>query len=258
MKNKVFFKSSRGHRLSGILSEPSARNKGRVTILCHGFSSSKESRTNVRLEEILNNSQISTFRFDFFGHGESEGKFEEITISEAADDVLSALKFLKGLRYVEIGLVGSSFGGMAGLIAASKTRDILFLALKSPVSDYMGRLVARYDEKIIKSWKDKGVLSVITPDGEELGLSYSFFEDAEKVNGYACCEKIKVPTLIVHGSEDETVPLRQSQRASALIENCRLEIIQGADHRYTNLDGFEKMLDLISGFVIEQLRRLEG
>jgi dipeptidyl aminopeptidase/acylaminoacyl peptidase len=258
MKNKVFFKSSRGHRLSGILSEPSARNKGRMTILCHGFSSSKESRTNVRLEEILNNSQISTFRFDFFGHGESEGKFEEITISEAADDVLSSLKFLKGLGYVEIGLVGSSFGGMASLIAVSKTKDILFLALKSPVSDLMGRLMAGYDEEIMKSWKDKGVLSVITPDGEELGLSYSFFEDAEKVDGYACCEKIKIPTLIIHGSKDETVPLGQSRRASALIENSRLEVIQGADHRYTNPDDFEKMLDLISGFVIEQFRRVES
>ena len=256
MKNKVFFKSSKGHRLCGILSEPSAR--GVVNILCHGFSSSKESKTNIRLEEILNNGQISTFRLDFFGHGESEGKFEEITISEAADDVLSAVRFLKESGYVKIGLVGSSFGGMASLIAASKTRDILFLALKSPVSDYMGRLVARYDEKIIQSWMDKGILSVNTSGGEELRLNYSFFEDAERINVYARCEKIKIPTLIVHGSEDETVPVEQSRKASAHMKNCRIEIIQGADHRYTNPDDFEKMLDLISEFVIEQSQKLEG
>ena len=256
MKNKVFFESSKGHRLCGILSKPSAR--GVVNILCHGFSSSKESKTNIRLEEVLKNSQISTFRLDFFGHGESEGKFEEITISEAADDVLSAVRFLKESGYVKIGLIGSSFGGLASLIAASRTRDISFLALKSPVSSYMGRLVARFDEKIIQSWKDKGILSVNTSEGEELRLNYSFFEDAEKINVYACCEKITIPALIVHGSEDETVPVGQSRKASAHMKNCRLEIIRGADHKYTNPDDFEKMLDLISEFVIEQSRRLEG
>ena len=256
MKNKIFFKSSKGHRLCGILSEPSAR--GVVNILCHGFSSSKESKTNIRLEEILNNSQISTFRLDFFGHGESEGKFEEITISEASDDVLSAVRFLKESGDIKIGLVGSSFGGMASLIAASKTRDISFLALKSPVSDYIGRLVARYDEETIQSWKDKRILSVNTSEGEELRLNYSFFEDAERINVYACCEKITIPTLIVHGSEDETIPLEQSRKASAYMKNCRLKIIRGADHRYTKPDDFEKMLDLISEFVIEQSRGLEG
>ncbi|MCK4786450.1 MAG: hypothetical protein KAV87_22015, partial [Desulfobacteraceae bacterium] len=82
MKEKIFFKDSKGNKLCGILSNPTSQKEKPIIILCHGFSTSKEGRTYVRLEEILNSSGISTFRFDFFGHGESEGIFEEITTSE--------------------------------------------------------------------------------------------------------------------------------------------------------------------------------
>ncbi|MFQ5721848.1 MAG: serine aminopeptidase domain-containing protein, partial [Candidatus Aminicenantales bacterium] len=83
MKKKLFFKNSQGLKLCGILSNPTSQKDKLIVILCHGFLRSKEGRTYISLEEILNQAGISTFRFDFFGHGQSEGKFEEITSSEA-------------------------------------------------------------------------------------------------------------------------------------------------------------------------------
>lgn len=252
MKEKLFFKNSKGNRLCGILSNPTAEKEKPIIILCHGFSTSKDGNTYVRLEKILNEHGVSTFRFDFFGHGESDGKFEEITTSEAVDDILNAIKFLKKSGYKRIGLVGSSFGGMASIITASKTNDLYVLALKSPVSDYLGKIVTQKDKQEIKTWKEKGFIYVPTPDGENHKLNYSFFEDAEKVNGYKCAKKIKVQTLIVHGDKDETVPIEQSIKISSLIENCRLEIIEGGDHTYSKAEHFEKMLDLISKFIITE------
>ena len=144
----------------------------------------------MRLEEILNKNGISTFRFDFFGHGESEGKFEEITTSEAVDDIQNAIQFLKASGYKKMGLVGSSFGGLASIIAASKTNDLYVLALKSPVSDYLGKITSQEDKQEIKTWKEKGITYVTAPDGRSFKLNYSFFEDAEKVNGY-CSNRTK-------------------------------------------------------------------
>jgi len=88
MKDKVFFKNSRGNRLCGILSDPTEDKSNPIIILCHGFSSSKNGRTYQALESKLNTEEISIFRFDFFGHGESYGLFEDITTSEAVDDVM--------------------------------------------------------------------------------------------------------------------------------------------------------------------------
>jgi alpha/beta superfamily hydrolase len=252
MKEKIFFKNSKGNKLCGILSNPTSKKEKPIIILCHGFSTSKEGRTYVRLEEILNDKGISTFRFDFFGHGESEGKFEDITTFEAVDDVQNAIKFLKVSGYKRIGLVGSSFGGMASIIAASKSNALYVLALKSPVSDYTALIHSRVDEQDIKAWKEKGIIDVTGVDDETRRLKYSFYEEAEKVKVYEAAKNIKIPTLIVHGDEDETVPIEQSRKTASLIQNCRLEIIESADHTYSDTAHFEKMLDLISEFVVEK------
>lgn len=249
MKEKIFFKNSKGDKLCGILSNPTSNIENPIILFCHGFTTSKDGRTYVRLEEILNRHELSTFRFDFFGHGESEGKFEEITTSEAVADVLNAIEFLKESGYKKIGLVGSSFGGMVSIIASPQIDCLYVLALKSPVSDYMDKVVTEEDKQEIEAWEKNGFTYVTGSEGQNLRLNYSFFEDAEKVKGYDFAQKIKIPTLIVHGNKDETVPVEQSIKAAGLMENCRLEIIDGADHTYSQPEHFEKMLNLISEFI---------
>lgn len=186
---------------------------------------------------------------DFFGHGESEGDFAELTISESVDDVLSAISFLKDSGYTRIGLVGSSFGGMASLLAAAQTTDLVFLALKSPVVHYPSMIKSLYGEPMLEEWRKKGFADVEAPEGRKHKLKYAFYEDSTANDGYKACERIFIPTLIVHGDLDETVPVSQSRKASGLIKDCRLETIEGADHRYTKPRDFEKVLGLISGFV---------
>ena len=140
------------------------------------------------------------------------------------------------------------------IIAASRTENLYVLALKSPVSDYMGKLIPKDHNTNIEDWKESGFIDVIGAEGQSLRLNYSFFEDAQRIRGYEAAEKITIPTLIVHGDRDETVPVEQSLKTSQLIKNCRLEIIEGADHIYSQPQDFEKMLRLISEFVIEHSR----
>ena len=251
MEEKIYFKNSKKLNLCGILSNPTSSKEKPIIILCHGFSTSKNGHTYVRFQEVLNKYQISTFRFDFFGHGESGGKFEDITISEAVDDILNAIKFLKNQGYAKIGLVGSSFGGIASLIAASKTNDLFVLALKSPVSNYEEKEYATNSKEALEEWKNKKYKYYINEDGKKLKLNYTFFEDFKNNNGYEATKKIKIPTLIIHGDKDKLVPIGQCKKTASLIKNCRLEITQGADHRYTKPEDFEKMLDLISRFIVK-------
>lgn len=252
MKRKISFKSSRGHNLSGVLSDPSGNRCLPVMVLCHGLGTGKDGRTCVTLEETWNRKKISTFRFDFFGHGESDGDFADLTISEAVDDVRSALRFLKDSRYERIGLFGSSFGGYAALLTASRSDELCVLTLKSPVSDYLGLLIARDHNRDIESWKQDGFIFVEGADGKKIRLNYSFFEDTEKISGCLRAENIKAPTLIVHGDRDETVPIAQSRRTADLIPCCRLEIIEGADHEYSDTKHFEMMIDSVSDFAVRE------
>ncbi len=247
-KQKVFFENSKGLKLCGILSAQDDK-KVPLIVLCHGFGRTKEGWTHLELEKTLNEEGVSTLRFDFFGHGESEGKFEDITTSEAVDDVIRAVEFLRQKGYEKIGLFGSSFGGMASLIAASKRNDIYTLALKSPVSDSIGSMICKRIGISPKEWKEKGYMIYQMPDGGKKKLNYSFFEDAENLSGYNAAKKIEVPTLIVHGSSDDIVPIEQSKKLSKIIKNCRLKVIEGCDHKYTNEEHKKMLIKEVTEFI---------
>jgi dipeptidyl aminopeptidase/acylaminoacyl peptidase len=253
MKDKFFFSNDKGSKLCGVISDPAINTKSPIITLCHGLSTSKDGRTYTRLEVMLNREGIATFRFDFFGHGESEGKFEDITLSEAVSDVLKAIQILKKSGYSKIGLMGSSFGGFASLMATAQLPRLKHLALKSPVSDYLGLLIAKDQDIDIPLWKHNGFIFIDGIDGRRLKLNYSFFQDAETIESYETIKNIKVPTLIVHGDADKTVPLEQSIKCARRMQDCRLKIIEGADHIYSHPRHFEKMLSSIVTFITDKL-----
>ena len=249
MISKIYFPSSSGVRICGDLSAPSEMSKEQVTILCHGFASGRDSGTNKRLEKFLSGRGLHSLRFDFFGHGESGGNFSDITVTRAVEDVKAAHNFLKECGYRRFGLVGSSFGGLVSILAASELGGLERLALKSPVSDYLSRLFEKEGEWDITGWKQQGYHIYTDFEGGEKRLAYKFYEDAAQRCGYEAAVRINVPTLIVHGEEDETVPVSQSIRLAEMIPDCRLHTIPGADHRYSEPDHFERMISLIENFI---------
>jgi uncharacterized protein len=249
MNEKIYFSDSKGNKICGILSNPIKKYDLPVIILCHGFGNSKESSTNKNLEKIFNKKNIAVFRFDFFGHGESEGKFEDITISRAVDNILNAVKLLKKKGFSRIGLIGSSFGGLSSIIAASKTKDLFVLALKCPVSDFSEVDFIKRTKEELKKWKSEGFISY----NKRKKINYSFYEDIKNNNGYKAAKKIKVPVLIVHGDKDKTVSVEQSKKTARILKNSRLKIIKGADHRFSKINDFEEVLKIVSEFVFEIL-----
>jgi pimeloyl-ACP methyl ester carboxylesterase len=113
------FTDSSGHQISGILAKP-AGGTDRLAVLCHGFLSNKNSATNRALTAMLLPQGIATLRFDFFGHGDSEGPFEKLTVGIAVQQTLAALGLAGSRGYRKIGLVGSSFGGLVTILAAGQ------------------------------------------------------------------------------------------------------------------------------------------
>ncbi|MBW7960487.1 alpha/beta hydrolase [Patescibacteria group bacterium] len=245
MEEKVFFNDGSGNRVCGILSNPANNKNNLVVVLVHGFNSKKNSNTNIALIKIFSKQNISSLRIDLFGHGESEGKFEELTLSKAISGIESAINYLKINGYKRIGLVGSSFGGLAAITVAAKSNDLVFLALKCPVSSY-SEFTEYTDTDLIYNWRKQGYSY---REGKK--LNYSFYEDIKNNIAYNVADKIKVPTLIVHGDADKDVPVEQSIKLSRLIPNCRLTIIKGAGHRFSEGDSKEEMLTEIVNFIVK-------
>lgn len=254
MQQKVTFANSKGTKLVGILSNPIGTQTIPIMILCHGFVSSKDGRSCSALEILFNEKNIATFRFDFYGHGESGGKLEDITVSEGMDDVLSAITFLKQQGYKKIGLFGNSYGGFTAILAAAQAPELFVLLLKCPVSDYFGKLMAKLCHTEIREWKEKGWTSYVSSDGRKQNkLNYTFFADPNNNKGYDAAKKITIPTLIVHGNADTVVPLEQSRKLASVIKGSKLHVFSGCDHGFTKAEDFERSNKEFVKFVVEHL-----
>ncbi|MFZ1805415.1 MAG: hypothetical protein WAU05_15910, partial [Nitrospira sp.] len=104
MEERFSFLDPQGHRVTAILTVPDG-GTDKIAILCHGFLSSKTSSTNNALTRMLIDQGIATFRFDFFGQGESEGPFEQVTTSLAVEQAQKSVDLMRERGYRLIGLM---------------------------------------------------------------------------------------------------------------------------------------------------------
>lgn len=252
MEKNITFLNSKGVKLSGVLSIINDDPNTLTVILAHGFTSNKNGSSK-DISALLNTLGINAFRFDFYGHGESEGKFEDITISEGTDDVLQAIELVKSEGFRKIGLFGTSFGGSCSIMAASKSRDLCLLALRAPVSDYYIRELLQKSKQELSDWKNNGFRMYKRGDGHELRLNYSFFEDMKNNRGLEVALQINIPTMIVQGDLDTSVPVTLNEMVIKVIPVSELKVIKGADHRFSNPEHYKEALDMLVEFILSNV-----
>jgi uncharacterized protein len=247
------FHDSSGHRIAAVLTAPS-QPTDRIAVLCHGFLSRKNSMTNTTLTRMLTERGIATFRFDFFGHGESEGPLKALTNTLAVEQTVAALDLMRHKGYRRLGLMGSSFGGLVATLTAARRTDLACLALKCPVVDFAEELRLEFGEAEMAQWKATDTIPNIMGGAGRIALAYAFYEDSLRQIAYEPARSITAPTLIVQGDRDEHVPLHQSRQLyEALQAKKHLEMLPGADHQFTNAEDFTRMTNLIADWVTAYL-----
>ena len=253
MEEALTFHDRHGHGIAAILSTPD-RPTTQLAVLCHGFLSSKNSATNKTLTRLFNEQGLATFRFDFFGQGDSDGPFEEITTTLAVHQAETALDLVTARGYDRIGLVGSSFGGLVAILTAARRHDLVCLALKCPVVDFAEELLLTFGSEELARWKATGTIPNIMGGPDRVRLRYAFYEDCLRQIAYGPAERIAIPTLIVQGERDECVPLHQSRRLHDVLRGqTRLDLLPDADHQFTRREDFRQMTASISDWLITHL-----
>lgn len=253
MEESLTFHDRHGHRIAAILSTPD-RPTTNLAVLCHGFLSGKNSTTNKTLTRLLNDRGLATFRFDFFGQGDSDGPFEALTATLAVHQTETALDLISARGYDRIGLVGSSFGGLVAILTTAQRHDIACLALKCPVVDFAEELRLTFGHEELARWQATDTIQNIMGGPDRVCLRYDFYENCLKQIAYAPAERITTPTLIVQGERDECVPLHQSKRLyDALRGPKRLDLLPNADHQFTRGEDFHQMTSSISHWLATYL-----
>ncbi len=248
-EKKIVFKDGDGCNVVGILAQPEGVSHS-LAVLCHGFLSGKDSTTNRILTERLTALGIGTFRFDFFGHGESDGPFEQITVSRCVSQLERALDLCREWGVARPTLVGSSFGGLVALATCAKGQALSRLALRCPVVDYPTIWKERLGADGMTRWKTENRIPHYAEPGEWINLNFAFYEDLKNFDIIASAPSITVPTLILHGEEDEYVPYVQSTLLDRELGGEKdIVLFPGADHGFTRPQDFSRMIDEIVGWI---------
>jgi uncharacterized protein len=253
MEEPLTFHDRQGHNVAAVLSTPNGPTTG-LAVLCHGFLSGKNSTTNRTLTRLLNSHDIATFCFDFFGQGDSQGPFEDLTTSLAVEQATAALDLMTAKGFSRIGLVGSSFGGLVAILTTAHRPDIACLALKCPVVDFPEELRITFGLEGLARWQATDTIPNMMGGLDRVRLRYGFYEDCLKQIAYEPAKRITAPTLIVQGEQDECVPLHQSRRLyDALGGPKKLDLLPGADHQFTRGEDFHQMTTSISNWLVSHL-----
>ncbi|PIN79946.1 hypothetical protein COV13_04480 [Candidatus Woesearchaeota archaeon CG10_big_fil_rev_8_21_14_0_10_32_9] len=241
---KIYFQNSKGQILCGTQSDVGS---DLIVIICHGLGASKDHVQYVSFQQELNEKGISTLRIDLLGHGESAGEYNDLTLTETIDDILSAKHELEKQGYTQIGFIGSSFGGVGGIMAAS-IEPFKFLTLISPPTYYDIHEMVKSSIYVLRELMK--VNKKTTKNKAKINMK--FFKDYGSHDSYAAAEKILEPVLIIHGDEDKIVPLVKSIELHKRIKNSKMKILKGADHHYT--DAQERLTKEIVNFAKEQYK----
>lgn len=255
LEERFSFRYPQGHRVSAIVNLPPG-GTDKIAVLCHGFLSSKTSSTNKALTRLLIDQGIGTCGFDFFGQGESDGPFEQITTTLGVQQAQAAIDIMKQKGYRRIGLMGSSFGGLVSILTASQRTDLACLALKCPVVDFAEELRLEFGDEEMARWKATDTIPNIMGGPDRIRLRYTFYEDALHQIAYDPARSISAPTIIVQGDKDEHVPLHQSRQLYEMLQvEKHLEMLPGADHQFTKGEDFNRMTNLIAEWLAHHLTK---
>ena len=96
-------------------------DQGPMVILMHGIFSSKDFIPMLQLAKGLAEAGIASIRFDFDGHGKSDGRKQDMTIEKELSDARAVWDYVQSLPYVNgVGLLGHSQGGVVASMAAGR------------------------------------------------------------------------------------------------------------------------------------------
>ena len=260
MPDRIFLDSASG-KVCCLYNHVEGSNA--IVIIGHGFLSDKNSRTGFELYKKLGEAGISTLRIDLYGHGESEGDIEYLTVSKAVENVIAAYDFANekgysqsvnrssqsnGSGYKKFGLVGSSFSGIVSLIAATK-RKFDVLSLKCPVFDYQALWADRLGKEGLEKWKKEGFTPIFSKK-----VHFSAFEDASTYNMKEIASKITCPVLVIHGDQDTTVHVSHAEDIIKYVKGeKKLVIIKGADHFFKDEIHFQQLINESMGWLKRHL-----
>lgn len=197
-------------------------------VIAHGLNSNCDYARDFA-KQLAENGVVACI-FDFQGGGassRSEGNMADMSALSEAADFKVVFKAVKSYKYVDdtrMFVMGNSMGGfVATYIAGTMSKDIKGLIAMYPAYNMGGegvKLMLRFN--------------LIPEHATFMGMTIGrkFFIDLATVDIGRIMAKFQGKAVIIHGTNDEAVPISYSQKAVKTMKNAKLVTVNGGRHGF--------------------------
>jgi dienelactone hydrolase len=248
-------------RLATTFHQPEGPGPLPAVLFCHGFTGNRiePQRLFLSFARRLSLKGLAVLRFDFGGHGESEGEFHDLTLTGELKDAQAAWDFLGRILSVDAtqrGLLGFSLGGYvaarnAGAFAASGLKALVLWAPTENPNRVVLHFFGLHGEE--KSLSGESV------DISGASIGPTFVRD---LSFHARCipgEGWFGPVFVAIGDKDQAVPLQALGVYKAIFEKQEAtfysSVIPGARHLFDRTPLRDQLYDETETFLLKYLRR---
>jgi pimeloyl-ACP methyl ester carboxylesterase len=238
-------------RRIAVLARPGG---GPTVVWLGGFRSDMRATKAEALDRWAARSGRAYVRFDYSGHGESSGRFEDATISQWLEDALTVVETFAPGPFL---IVGSSMGGWLALLVTrallkrQPARGPSGLVLIAPAVDFTERLMwERFSTDIQKAILETGVHlqpSLYAP--EPYAITRALIEDGRRHLLLGGTITTGCPVHILQGMQDPDVPWRHALEVVEHLpgESVSTTLVKDGDHRLSREEDLERLIAAIEG-----------
>ena len=243
MAGPKFLDTPQGRRIAYHLS-PGA---GPGVVFLGGFKSDMEGTKALYLEEWSRARGRAFLRFDYSGHGQSSGNFEDGAIGDWAQDAMAAITALTDGPQV---LVGSSMGGwIAALVLRQMPEKLAGLVGIAAAPDFTeDSMWAGFDAAQRAALEQDGIVYLPSDYDAPYPISKRLIEEARRQLVLRSPLRADVPVRLLQGTEDADVSQQVALRFLAHLdgEDIALTLVKGADHRFSEPRYLARIADAVT------------
>jgi pimeloyl-ACP methyl ester carboxylesterase len=262
MTTPVSWLTSGGNKIACCIVDPAGTpdTAGAVTaspyptvVFCGGFKSNMQGTKALALQALCSARHWPFVRFDYSGHGQSEGDFTDGNINSWLNDTLTVIDSISNPDGVV--LVGSSMGAWIATLVALKRRDrVKGLITIAAAPDFTERMLSdRLDEQQIDALKSGKAVNMPSDydDGSPYPITLQLVENSRQHCLLWQRHTLDIPVRMLHGTKDVDVPYETSIALMDALDcsDVQVTLIKDADHRLSS----ESDLKLLEATLVKLL-----
>lgn len=202
-----------------------------MAILMHGFTSNRNTDLLKQIASNLRDENVASVRFDFNGHGESDGNFEDMTVSNEIADGNAILNYVRTDPHVRnIFLVGHSQGGVVASMLAGLYPDVIKkVVLLAPAAQLKDDALKGNTRGA--TYNPSHIPTIVPLGDQKLGGFY--LRTAQILPIYEVSARYTGPVSVIAGTNDQIVDPKYAKKYDEVYANSELHMIPNADHSFT-------------------------